>query len=91
MILVDTSVWVDHLRGGDAVLVELLQSGEVVTHPFVIGELALGNLRHEDRILGSLRDLPPATEGRTLPVRGHGKHNSRRSRKKYGKSLLSGQ
>ena len=60
MILVDTSVWVDHLRGGDAVLKDLLESGEVVTHPFVIGELALGNLRHEDRILGSMRDLPQA-------------------------------
>ena len=41
MILVDTSVWVDHLRAADRALMRLLEAGEIVTHPFVIGELAL--------------------------------------------------
>jgi hypothetical protein len=45
VILVDTSVWVDHLRAGDKVLGALLETGMVLMHPFVIGELALGNLR----------------------------------------------
>jgi hypothetical protein len=45
VILVDTSVWVDHLRGGDRVLAGLLEAGEVLAHPFIIGELALGIYR----------------------------------------------
>ena len=60
MILVDTSVWVDHLRDGDAALAGVLQSGEVLAHPFVVGELACGDLRARDDILGLLRDLPQA-------------------------------
>jgi predicted nucleic acid-binding protein len=60
MILVDTSVWVDHLRKGDARLKALLGAGQVLIHSFVIGELALGNLRQRDAILQSLQDLPPA-------------------------------
>ncbi len=69
MILVDTSVWIDHLRAGDATLAALLDSGQVLVHPFVISELALGNLRQRDLVLGSLRDLPQAsvaTEGELL-------------------------
>ena len=60
MILVDTSVWVDHLRGLDAVLAERLNTGQVLIHPFVIGELALGNLHQRDDILALLRELPRA-------------------------------
>ena len=60
MILVDTSVWVDHLRKGDQALARLLDSGMVLAHPFVIGELALGNLRQYDFILTALQDLPRA-------------------------------
>jgi predicted nucleic acid-binding protein len=60
VILVDTSVWVGHLRGGDRVLAGLLDAGRVLTHPFVIGELALGNLRHRTRLLDALSDLPHA-------------------------------
>jgi len=60
MILVDTSVWVDHLRRGDAALSRLLDTGSVLTHPFVIGELALGRLRQRGVVLGSLRALPRA-------------------------------
>jgi predicted nucleic acid-binding protein len=58
VILVDTSVWIDHLRGGDAVLVQLLEQRRVLTHPFVVGEVALGNLRERDEVLGALSNLP---------------------------------
>ena len=61
MILVDTSVWVDHLRSPDRALVQLLESGQVLVHPFVVGELALGNLRQRYLILESLQLLPQAT------------------------------
>ena len=60
MILVDTSIWVDHLRSGDAALAALLDRGQVLTHPFVIGELALGRMRERERVLGALQDLPRA-------------------------------
>lgn len=58
MILVDTSVWVDHLRAGDAELVAVLARSMVLTHPFVIGELACGNLRNRTEVLRLLQDLP---------------------------------
>ena len=61
MILVDTSVWIDHLRSTSAILSELLGDGEVLGHPFVLGELALGNLRRREEILRMLRRLPQAT------------------------------
>lgn len=60
MILADTSIWVDHLRAGDDQLGELLDSGRVLGHPFVTGELALGHLRQRDLILRSLMELPQA-------------------------------
>ena len=60
MILVDTSVWVDHLRAGDETLVGLLEGGAVLTHPFIIGELALGKLGQREMVLGALSDLPRA-------------------------------
>ncbi|MSO77243.1 MAG: type II toxin-antitoxin system VapC family toxin [Alphaproteobacteria bacterium] len=62
MILADTSVWIDHLRAGDARLVSLLMSGQVLAHPFIIGELACGNLLRRDHILAALHDLPRATQ-----------------------------
>jgi predicted nucleic acid-binding protein len=58
VILVDTSVWVDHLRANDKALVALLDTGVVLAHPFVIGELALGNLRQREIVLSALSDLP---------------------------------
>ncbi len=61
MILVDTSIWIDHLRAGDPALAGLLYSETVLTHPFVIGELACGNLKNRAQILGDLRTLPSAT------------------------------
>jgi predicted nucleic acid-binding protein len=60
MILVDTSVWIDHLRSRDAVLESLLEAGHVLTHPFVIGELACGNIKYRETILSLLKDLPAA-------------------------------
>lgn len=60
MILVDTSIWVDHLRAGDERLAALLEGREVLGHPFVIGELALGNLRERDAFLRDLLRLPQA-------------------------------
>ncbi len=60
MILVDTSLWVDHLRRGEAALQALLQADRVMSHPFIIGELALGSLRNREVILQSLQDLPQA-------------------------------
>lgn len=68
MILVDTSVWIDHLRAGDERLVRLLGEGQVLAHPFVIGELALGNLRNRDAVLGALQDLPQAGVGTETEV-----------------------
>jgi predicted nucleic acid-binding protein len=61
MILVDTSIWIDHLRAGNEALTGLLNSGRVLAHPFVTGELALGNLRQRDLVVGTLRELPQAT------------------------------
>lgn len=56
--LVDTSVWVDHLRHGNNRLASLLDEGNVLCHPFVVGELACGNLAHRDHILDLLGALP---------------------------------
>ena len=61
MILVDTSVWVEHLRHGLPRLATLLQEGEVLIHPWVIGELACGNLHNRSQVLELLQGLPAAT------------------------------
>ncbi len=61
MILVDTSVWVDHFRRADAILTALLQADEVLAHPFVIGELALVGTGQRDGIPELLSKLPQAT------------------------------
>ena len=60
MILVDTSVWVDHLRRGDPGLVDLLERSIVIVHPFVVGEIACGSLHNREAILELLQDLPAA-------------------------------
>ncbi|MDX2143948.1 MAG: PIN domain-containing protein [Rhodospirillaceae bacterium] len=60
MILVDTSVWIDHFRNSDPQLVGLLQSNQILTHPCVIGEIALGHLRARPMILNMLGKLPQA-------------------------------
>jgi predicted nucleic acid-binding protein len=60
LILVDTSIWIGHLRADDAALKRLLDAGRVLTHPFVIGELALGRMGQREMILAALLDLPRA-------------------------------
>jgi hypothetical protein len=60
MILVDTSVWIEHLRIGEESLATLLNGSRVLTHPFVIGELACGNLRNRTEFLKLLEGLPRA-------------------------------
>jgi hypothetical protein len=58
VILVDTSVWVEHLRSGSATLAGELEAGRVMTHPFIIGELACGNLKNRRQVLDLLERLP---------------------------------
>ena len=60
MILVDTSVWIDHLRSADVTLQKLLRNDEVVTHPFVRLELALGSIATREKVLADLALLPQA-------------------------------
>ncbi|RDJ23218.1 type II toxin-antitoxin system VapC family toxin [Bosea caraganae] len=60
MILVDTSIWIDHLRAKDSMLAGLLKTGHVLMHPFVLGELALGHLRQREMILRDFSHLPHA-------------------------------
>lgn len=60
MILVDTSVWIDHLRTGVSVLSTALEEGEVLMHPFVVGEMACGNLKNREEVLTYLELLPHA-------------------------------
>ena len=69
MILVDTSIWIEHLCSGSPALVTLLENGRVCTHDFVIGELACGELRNRAEVLGLLQSLPrlaAATEDESL-------------------------
>ena len=61
MILVDTSVWVEHLRHGLPRLATLLQEGKLLIHPWVIGELACGNLRNRGEVLELLQGLSAAS------------------------------
>jgi predicted nucleic acid-binding protein len=65
VILVDTSVWIDHLRNPDVKLQELLQNDEVVSHPFVRLELALGSIATREKMLTDLALLPQAPIGAT--------------------------
>ena len=60
MVLVDTSVWVAHLRHWAIGLEALLHGGQVVCHPFVVGELACGNLQNRSEIISLLQTLPGA-------------------------------
>ena len=58
MILVDTSIWIDHLHRPEPALVEFLARAQVCTHPMIVGELALGSLRNRVTVLRLLADLP---------------------------------
>ena len=62
MLLVDTSVWIDFLRKGEPLLSELLSESKVYTHPFVIGELRLGNISKRKQFLELIGDLPQCTK-----------------------------
>ena len=62
MVLVDTSVWIDHLRQGESALQRLLEDNRVLIHPLVIGELACVNLRDRNTVLALLHRLPSAAE-----------------------------
>jgi len=64
MVLVDTSVWVSFLQAGNVRLQRLLDEGKVVSHPFIVGELACGNLKNRGEILALLMALPTAVEAR---------------------------
>jgi predicted nucleic acid-binding protein len=60
VILADTSVWIDHLRHGDPALAASLEDAQIVVHPYVVGELALGSLKNRATLLKLLSDLPQA-------------------------------
>jgi len=61
MVLVDTSIWIDHFRNSNDQLVELLNDGEVFCHPFIIGELACGNIKNRKKIIAALQALPQSS------------------------------
>ncbi|MGZ6013626.1 MAG: VapC toxin family PIN domain ribonuclease [Caulobacteraceae bacterium] len=60
LVLATAAIWAGHLRHGDPVLARRLEAGTVLSHPLVIGEVAMGRLRHREMILESLRALPAA-------------------------------
>ena len=60
MMLIDTSIWIDHLRKNDGILARLLEEQQILMHPFVVGELALGTLRQRQQVLNELAKLPLA-------------------------------
>ena len=62
MVIVDTSVWVSHLREGNTKLERLLNDGDVICHSFIVGELACGTLDNRSEILSLLQALPMATQ-----------------------------
>ena len=60
MVLVDTSIWISHLRQGNRQMEKLLMDAEVMCHPFIVGELACGNLKNRSEIISLLQSLPMA-------------------------------
>ncbi len=69
MILADTSIWIDHLRSHNEEMRNLLDNGQIVIHPFLIGELALGSLRERTKTLSFLDRLPSVRMARVEEVR----------------------
>ncbi len=69
MILADTSIWIDHLRSGDNELHKLLNQGQIVIHPFIIAELALGSLQERAKTLALLDLLPQVRVAQLSEVR----------------------
>jgi len=82
MYLVDTSVWIDHLRTANPKLIKALDLGIVASHPYIIGELALGSLKNRSSIIRSLQTLPSATIARDKDV-----HTLIEERKIYGRGI----
>lgn len=68
LLLVDTSVWIDHLRRSDATLAAALQSSRVLMHPWIVGEIALGTLKNRAGILTALQSLPQAVQAEAQEV-----------------------
>jgi len=75
LLLVDTSVWIEHLRKTDIQLVHLLKKDIVLIHPFIIGELACGNLHNRSQILMLLENLPQSREASKQEVLYFIEHN----------------
>lgn len=82
LVLVDTSVWIDHLHRSDKRLTTLLESNLVVSHPMIVGELALGTMRDRATVLGLLARLPTAPVATSDEVRA-----LIESRRLYGRGL----
>jgi predicted nucleic acid-binding protein len=68
VILVDTSIWIEHFRRGLAPLVGLLGGGQVLSHPWVTGELSLGHLGQRLEVIGFLQQLPQAAVAEVYEV-----------------------
>ncbi|WHO39564.1 type II toxin-antitoxin system VapC family toxin [Sphingobium sp. AP49] len=68
MILADSSIWIDHLRDTDRDMAAMLNAGRILTHPFIIGEIALGSMRNRRTILHMLRRLPEVVQARNAEV-----------------------
>jgi predicted nucleic acid-binding protein len=62
MVLVDTSVWISYLRDGNAEMARLLNDARVMCHPFIIGEIACGNLKNRNEVLFLLKNLPQVAQ-----------------------------
>ncbi len=58
--LIDTSIWINHLRNRNEILVQLLEDNQVYIHPFIIGEIACGNLKNRKEVINLLKQLPEA-------------------------------
>jgi len=82
MILIDTSIWVNHFRKPDAALVQLLTDGAAGVHPFIVGELACGNLKNRAATLGDLARLPQTLIAGEIEV-----HHLLESSRLWGKGL----
>jgi predicted nucleic acid-binding protein len=69
LILADTSIWIDHFRSGNKDLQMALNSGQIVIHPWIVAELALGSLRDRAKTLTTLDLLPQVRVARTSELR----------------------
>jgi predicted nucleic acid-binding protein len=68
VILVDSSVWIDHLRAANPLLVEIIGDKLVLMHPYIVGELAVGSIKDRSKFLSKLSDLPAATMATDIEV-----------------------